>query len=156
MEIKIRPLRIEDAYTSVQWRNDPEVFKYTKNTYDHVITVESELTWIKRVIVNTDEYRCAIIADDIYVGNIYLTKITEESAVYQIFIGDKSYWGKGVAKEASLLIIRYAFNELKLQCVRLSVNSKNVRAISLYERIGFKTISQECGWLRMEIRKLNN
>ena len=153
MEIKIRPLCVEDAYTSVQWRNDPEVFKYTKNTYDHVITIESELSWIKRVIVNANEYRCAIIADDRYVGNIYLTKITDESAVYQIFIGDKSYWGKGVAQEASLLILRYAFNELKLQCVRLSVNEKNVRAINLYENVGFQTISKENGWLRMEIRK---
>lgn len=153
MEIKIRPLGVEDAYTSVHWRNDPEVFKYTKNTYDHVITIESELAWIKHVIVNPDEYRCAIVVDDRYVGNIYLTKITDESAVYQIFIGDKSYWGKGVAQEASLLILRYAFDELKLQCVRLSVNEKNVRAINLYEKVGFQTISKENGWLRMEIRK---
>lgn len=33
MEVAIRPLREEDAYTSVKWRNDSEVFKFTGNTY---------------------------------------------------------------------------------------------------------------------------
>ncbi len=28
MNVTIRPLVEEDAYTSVKWRNDPEVFKF--------------------------------------------------------------------------------------------------------------------------------
>ena len=32
MKVTIRPLVESDAYTSVKWRNDPEVFKYTGNT----------------------------------------------------------------------------------------------------------------------------
>ena len=42
MNVSIRPLQIEDAHTSVMWRNDPDVFKYTRNTYNHIITIESE------------------------------------------------------------------------------------------------------------------
>ena len=29
MYVTIRPLQVEDAYTSVKWRNDTDVFKYT-------------------------------------------------------------------------------------------------------------------------------
>lgn len=140
MEITIRPLIIEDAYTSVKWRNDPEVFKYTGNTYDHEITLESELSWIKRVIESEDEYRCAILVDGIYVGNIYLTDITDKDAIYHIFIGNKNYWGKGVAKKASDLILEYAFDKLRLQSVKLKVHKNNESAIALYAKLGFKTI----------------
>lgn len=110
MEVSIRPLMMEDAYTSVKWRNDSEVFKYTGNTYNHEITIQDELSWIKNVIQAENEYRCAIIVDNQYVGNIYLTNIGNGSAVYHIFLGEKSIWGKGVARRASQLILKYAFD----------------------------------------------
>lgn len=140
MNIRIRPLIENDAYTSVKWRNDREVFRYTGNTYNNIISLESELEWIRRVIKNSDEYRCAILVDDIYVGNIYLTDITNESAFYHIFIGDKSFWGKGCAYMASKLILDYAFKKLLLSKVYLNVKSENLKAIKLYNRLGFKKI----------------
>ena len=93
MNVTIRPLQEEDAYTSVIWRNDPDVFKFTGNTYNHEITIDSELNWIRKVINNADEYRCAILANDIYVGNIYLTNIKQGKAEYHIFLGNKEFWG---------------------------------------------------------------
>lgn len=140
MKVEIRPLEIEDAYTSVKWRNDPEVFKYTGNTYNHEITIESELNWIKMALLNPKDYRCAIIVDGKYVGNIYLTDIENGIGNYHIFIGDKSYWGKGVAKKASQLIISYAFNKLKLTEIRLKVNVANLQAICLYRKLGFQEV----------------
>ena len=70
MNVTIRPLVEEDAYTSVKWRNDSEVFKFTGNTYKHEIKIENELEWIRKVMANPADYRCAILADDVYVGNI--------------------------------------------------------------------------------------
>lgn len=153
MNVLIRPLQIEDAYTSVIWRNDPDVFKHTRNTYNHIITTESELEWIKRVIVNTDEYRCAIIVDDKYVGNIYLTNIDEEKAEYHIFIGNKSYWGRGVAKKASIEIMRYGFERLNLKKIVLEVHPKNNTAIRLYEKLGFAIVEEKSNFITMEIMK---
>ena len=153
MEIKIRPLVEEDAYTSVKWRNDAEVFKYTGNTYDHVITIESELNWIRKVMSNPNEYRCAIIADGTYVGNIYLTDIYNGCANYHIFIGDKDSWGKGIAREASRQIIRYGFENLDLNEIRLRVKIQNTRAIQLYTSLGF-SLSTCCGeWEEMILVK---
>lgn len=149
MIVKIRPLQEQDAYTSVKWRNDPEVFKYTGNTYKNEILLETELAWINRVIKNENEYRCAILADGVYVGNIYLTDITNESAEYHIFIGNKDYWGKGVAKQASLQILQYAFQKLKLKLVHLRVNRKNDSAIHLYKKIGFVEDSFDGDWILM-------
>ena len=153
MQVRIRPLQEQDAYTSVKWRNDPEVFKYTRNTYDYEIKIDTELEWIRRVISNPNEYRCAIFVDDRYVGNIYLTDICDGCATYHIFIGDKSYWGKGVAREASRQIIDYGFKIINLNRIVLEVRKQNERAIQLYQSLGFVIQTEDDEWIEMEIRK---
>ena len=154
MNVTIRPLVEEDAYTSVKWRNDSEVFKFTGNTYKHEIKIENELEWIRKVMANPADYRCTILADDVYVGNIYLTDINDGNAHYHIFIGDKKYWGKGIAKQASLLILEYAFNVLKLDEVYLRVRKENISAYHLYLNLGFSEIFSEEQWIGMVIKKL--
>ena len=153
MEVNIRPLVESDAYTSVHWRNDPEVFKYTGNTYNHIITIDSELEWIKKVIANPNDYRCAIIAEGKYVGNIYLTDIEGGKATYHIFIGDKEYWGKGVAYKASKKIIEYGFQHLHLDEVVLKVRRENNRAYTLYKRLGFQEFDSDGNWCSMRLQK---
>lgn len=151
MEIKIRPLQIEDAKISYKWRNDPEVFKYTGAHYDHEIAYADEANWIKKIKTNKDEYRCAILIDDEYIGNIYLTDIENGSATYHIFIGNKSYWGKGIATEASRQIIEYGFNELNLNQINLKVKHDNIAAKALYVKLGFKEYDMDDVWLSMRL-----
>lgn len=159
MQVAIRPLQMQDAYTSVVWRNDPEVFKYTGNTYDHEITIDSELAWIKNVIANNNdgkEYRCAIEADGVYVGNIYLTDLDSGIGHYHIFIGDKDYWGKGIARKASEQIISDGFNKFNLKEIQLRVSSLNMRAVKLYEKLGFVAIDSAENWILMTLYNKNN
>lgn len=154
MDVFLRRLERNDAYVSYRWRNDPEVFKYTGTVYDHEITLENELQWIERVIKNDDEHRCAIIADNCYVGNIYLTNIIHHhSAEYHIFIGEKSYWGKGVAKKASIEILRYGFDKLNLKKIQLEVRPENNTAIRLYDKLGFAIVEEKSNFITMEIVK---
>ena len=154
MNVRIRPLKEQDAYTSVKWRNDPEVFKFTGNIYNHEITSDNELEWIRKVTANPTDYRCAILVDEVYVGNIYLTDIKEGTAHFHIFIGDKSYWGKGVAKRASLLILEYAFNVLNIKEVLLRVRNVNTSAYNLYLRLGFKDVKVDGIWTLMKLSNL--
>ena len=151
MNVTIRPLQENDAYTSVKWRNDPEVFKYTGNTYSSEITIENELEWIKKAISNPNEYRCAILVDGIYVGNVYLTDINDGEAEYHIFIGECSHWGKGIARLASEKIIEYGFTQLHLNCIKLRVRVANKRAISLYQTLGFIVVGSDETWISMEL-----
>ena len=154
MNVRIRPLKEQDAYTSVKWRNDPEVFKFTGNIYNHEITIDNELEWIRKVTANPTDYRCATLVDEVYVGNIYLTDIKEGTAHFHIFIGDKSYWGKGVAKRASLLILEYAFNVLNIKEVLLRVRNVNTSAYNLYLRLGFKDVKVDGIWTLMKLSNL--
>ena len=84
-----------------------------------------------------------------YVGNIYLTDINGESAEYHIFIGEKDYWGKGVAEEASQQIFKYGFKERSLKYVYLHVREDNERAVRLYKKLGFIPAEKEKNWIKM-------
>ncbi len=157
MKIYLRSLVEDDAYTSYKWRNNPQVWKYTGKKPDIIITAEIEYNWIKSVLKRNDEKRFAIclIKSNKYIGNIQLTGIQNKTAEYHIFIGDTNYWGKGIGKEATHQIIEYGFKNLRLKKIFLYVNKKNIAAISLYQRCGFKIINETNTQLYMVIEKSN-
>lgn len=136
--VEIRPLTPLDAKTSVRWRNDPAIWKYTRFRPDRTITLEEEEQWIAEVTARSDERRFAIVADGQYVGNIYLTSIRPDAAEYHIFIGERSAQGKGIARRASTLILDFARSVLGVKFVELYVDPKNTRAIQLYQSLGFR------------------
>ncbi len=137
MNVTIRPLQTGDANTSVKWRNIPELWVYTKFKATRQITIQDEQEWIEKVIKDPVGARFAILADGVYVGNIYLTNIADGTAEYHIFIGEQSYWGKGIARKASVQIINYGKDMLKLKYIKLLVNKENTSAYNLYSRLGF-------------------
>ena len=104
-------------------------------------------------MANHNDYRCAILADEVYVGNIYLTDIEDGCATYHIFIGDKNYGGKGIAREASRQIIDYGFKELKLDKIVLEVRKLNERAVKLYRSLGFTPTGSDEEWIHMTMSK---
>jgi RimJ/RimL family protein N-acetyltransferase len=55
-----------------------------------------------------------------------------------IGIGDRDNWGKGIGTEVMCLALRFAFYELNLHRVQLTVFEYNDRAVALYERLGFQ------------------
>lgn len=135
--VLIRPLELGDARVSWSWRNDPDVWKYTGSRPDRVVTYEIEKQWLEKILLDETSSRFAILVDNIYVGNIQLTNIEDSKAEYHIFIGEKFYWGKGIAVLATWQIIRYAKYVLNLEEIYLSVNPENVGAIKVYEKCNF-------------------
>ncbi len=60
-----------------------------------------------------------------------------------ISIGEKEYWGKGYGTDAMRVVLRYAFTELNLHRVSLTVFEYNPRAIRSYEKAGFTLEGRE-------------
>lgn len=60
-----------------------------------------------------------------------------------ISIGEKEFWGKGYGTDAMRVLLRYAFNELNLHRVSLTVFEYNPRAIRSYEKAGFSVEGRE-------------
>lgn len=137
--IYIRPLVLADARVSYKWRNDPDIWKYTGFKPDRPITREIETKWLSSRLNKTNEKRFAIclLNTKQYIGNVQLIDIDHDKAWFHIFIGEKRFWGRGISKKATNIVLYYAFTELKLKRVLLDVNSLNIAAWKLYERIGF-------------------
>jgi RimJ/RimL family protein N-acetyltransferase len=102
-EVYIRPLRLEDAQMSYQWRNNPKIWRHTLSKPDRHITVEMEAESLARVLTREDEKRFAIC----YIGNIFYTDIRDGEAQLHILIGEQRFCGKGRAYSAVCQILDY-------------------------------------------------
>ncbi len=142
--VLIRPLREDDALASYEWRNDPEVWKLTGRRPDRLITLQIETEWIRKVLSEENSARFAILVDNTYVGNIQITNIiTAGEGEYHIFIGNRAFWGKGIATQATWQLLRYAREKLGLKKLHLTVKPENEAAIRVYLKCGFVIVTGE-------------
>ena len=122
----------------VNWINDIDVNMYleTKGNY----TIEILKKYIEKQYLKEAFFLAIHLKkSNRHIGNIKIDPIREDdnSGEYGILMGDKSNWGKGYAKEASIRIIAYCFEVLKLSKITLGVIKDNKKAINLYHKLGF-------------------
>ncbi|MBI3241637.1 MAG: GNAT family N-acetyltransferase [Chloroflexi bacterium] len=79
------------------------------------------------------------LAEDKLIGfvGLWAENWTHGDAWLGIGIGERDYWGKGYGADALRIALHYAFTELNLHRVSLSVFAYNTRAIRAYEKVGF-------------------
>lgn len=79
------------------------------------------------------------LEEDKFIGFVVLHTIKWASRTSRlaIGIGHPGYRGKGYGADALRLIIRYAFAELNLNRIELTVMDYNTAAIKAYDRVGF-------------------
>lgn len=137
MTVRIRPFEKTDIPKKVEWVNNPENNQFLH--YDIPICIEKTELWFESHRGQNDRYDAVIEVDGKPVGTIGLLSIDQKNqkAEYYIAVGEVAYKGRGVAKEASRLILEYGFNVLKLNRIYLYTESKNVTAQKLFEKVGF-------------------
>ncbi len=85
------------------------------------------------------DFMIRTIAENTLIGFVVLHSIkwSNRAATVSIGIGESAYWGQGYGTEAMQLALAFAFRELNLYRVGLSVLGYNTRAIRSYEKVGF-------------------
>ena len=136
--ITIRKFEKSDIPKKVEWINNPANNRFLH--YNIPLSVEGTERWFDSHQGETTRYDAVIEADGVPVGTIGLLSIDRKNskAEYYIAMGETSYKGKGVAKEASKLILAYGFEELGLNRIYLFTEVDNIAAQKLFERVGFK------------------
>ena len=78
--------------------------------------------------------------DDRLIGDIGLDVVNwnASDSFVGLGIGDRNEWGKGYGTEAMNLMLEFAFTEINLRRVTLTVFEYNPRAIRSYEKTGFR------------------
>lgn len=123
-----------------RWTNDPEVRQYARNMIPH--SIEEVEKWNEprdregapKGIFMTIFHK----EDKKPVGVVGLGDINWFNRWANAFIQiDKNYWGKGVATEATKLLLQYAFEEVNLNKVSGKVIIDNVGSWKVAEKVGF-------------------
>ena len=68
-------------------------------------------------------------------------------------IGERENWDKGYGTEMVNLLLRFAFTEVNLRRVTLTVFEYNPRAVRVYEKVGFRHEGRERKSLNREGRR---
>ncbi len=139
--ISLRYIQLSDVNdTYLSWLKDDQVMKgIVSSGYD----LKSLNSYVKEKIDSKNTHFFAIIlkSNNLHIGNIKLDFHDFDSNLSElgILIGNKNYWGKGIAKEACSLVLNYGFEKLKLRKIFLAVFENNIPAIKLYKSLGFRT-----------------
>ncbi len=140
--IRLTGLRKSDVPTILKWREDTRFLRLWNS---NPLIERSEVSlneWIDEAGKTDRELTFAIRLhnQDELIGVTGITGIAwpNRVAYLGIGIGEPDNWGKGYGTEATYLIIQYAFNELNLYRLQLTVFEYNPRAIALYEKVGFQ------------------
>jgi len=138
----LSPIDASDAEKYVRWLNDREI-AVGLNNYARVVDLGSEKGLLERISKEHNYAIVDIVADEL-IGNCGFSNLDHlnQTGEAGIFIGDKSYWGKGYGAEALSLLVDYGFKALNLHNIWLRVFAFNGRAIRSYEKIGFKVIGR--------------
>ena len=137
MQVTVRRFRKQDIENKVRWINDPPNHRYLH--YELPLTVEGTERWYRRVKDDPGRFDGVIVADGTPCGLIGLLHIdpAERQAEMYILVGESALRRRGVAMEASRILLHYAFSELSLQKVCLFTETGNLPAQRLFEKLGF-------------------
>lgn len=141
--VTLRPITLADTDNIVKWRNASFV---KKNLYiQKALTNNQHIEYYHRYIESGKVYQFIIqVKSDDWnqdIGTAFLKDLDSNNhkAEFGIFIGEESALGKGFGKQATYLILQYAFESLKLNRVYLTVFADNHPAVNAYLKCGFRT-----------------
>jgi RimJ/RimL family protein N-acetyltransferase len=141
-KIALRPFKLEDYKTTLQWRQEIELRKLAQ-FHSFPVTEEIEQQWIDSVLKDRSDksiyYAIENFEENRLIGYFLLKDINwiNRIAKMGIILGDIESRGKGIGKIALELALKYTFNNLNLRKITLDVISDNKAAIALYEKVGF-------------------
>jgi RimJ/RimL family protein N-acetyltransferase len=124
-----------------QWFNDQDVC--AQNSHGRFPNSEGKMRAFFQSLEHSDtQLVLAIVTkkENKHIGNISLQNINriDQSAEFAIILGDKDFWGKGLAKEAGDLIVRHGFQELNLNRIYCGTTEENRAMQSLAKHLGMK------------------
>lgn len=117
MDIYLRALDISDSPLFYKWRMDPSITELLGGP-SYFASLHKEQKWVEEKICSTADYLYLAIClrkSDAMIGYTSINNIDFRNKKAEwggTIIGEKEYWGKGIAKAAAILMLRYVFDEL--------------------------------------------
>ena len=140
-KIYLRPFTKGDIPIWVDFFNDSIVTEYmNKGAFPNTYTAQEE--HLNRLSQSKNDVQLAIVLkeNDTLIGIVGIHKIDwiHRHGDVSIMIGDQAQWGKGIATEAILLIVKHGFTKLNLHKLTAGMWASNIDAKRCFEKVGFE------------------
>ena len=138
-KVYLREFNEGDLGVWTSWFNDPEVTRYSVH---RAATVEEQKKRLAVINQSSGDFQLALVenSSDKLIGTVGLhgINLTHRHGDISIIIGEKSVWGKGYGAEAVGLMVKHAFETLKLHRVTGGMFKDNLASYHLFKKLGFK------------------
>lgn len=127
---------IDERY--VEWLADSDVNQYLETRHKKWGVAEIK-DFVSDQNKSEDQYLLGIFVDNKHIGNIKIgpINIIHSVGTISLFIGDKEYWGKGIATESIKMITRFAVDNLRLRKLVAGMYSSNLGSLKAFLNAGF-------------------
>ena len=125
-----------------RWLKDKEVMKTIgRNEYMHDVQFSDVMTYVRNLQLSDHDYFFAIQVRKTgeFIGTAKIGSIdwANKTADIGIMIGEKNYWGKGLATETLYLLCEVAFKEMHLRKLTGGCMERNIAMNRCFKKIGF-------------------
>ncbi len=138
--VRLTAVEPADHATIAAWSNDGD-FSRNLRTGAAPESVEQVAAFAEREAADTTRHGFAIrlvdAADIIGIATIKDIEWSNRTGWLALGIGSPDHRGKGLGSETVRLLVEFAFDELNLHRLGLTVAAYNRRAIAVYEGLGF-------------------
>jgi RimJ/RimL family protein N-acetyltransferase len=138
----VDPEEFSKAFAS--WRRDSEFMRLLDSSAARLGSQKDSQKWIEKELEDQKAsqhwFTIRALAEDKLIGDIglYIVNWPGRDAFVGLGIGERDFWGRGFGTDAMNVILRYAFLEVNLRRVTLTVFEYNPRAVRSYEKAGFR------------------
>jgi RimJ/RimL family protein N-acetyltransferase len=155
----VDPETMAEAYS--RWSQDTEYWRLMSAEPAQPMSIKSTREWLEEELYKDPPgftmFAIHTLEDDRLIGEVGFEDddLPYGETFVAIGIGARENWGKGYGTDAMRVILRYAFMELNLQRVSLTVSEYNSRAIQSYLKAGFVEEGRLRGSERRAGRRFN-
>jgi RimJ/RimL family protein N-acetyltransferase len=151
--IVLKPLQAEQLPLTLAWRNREGVRQRFLNS--DVISPEAHRAWFARYLGKQDDVvlLAYLPGEDVPFGQVAIYDIDRERCEAEVgrFVVSPEHQGRGLMRKALQALVDLSRGHLALRTLRLEVRDDNLRAISLYESLGFAESARRQGLVEMRL-----
>lgn len=140
VNVELTALTKADAAIIALWHQDAEYMRFQDTAPAYPISEDQVLEYLEqnRKLKDHMAFGLRRTTDASLIGVAEIEDINwhHSNAWLSISLG-KAFWNQGLGTEALRLLVRYAFQELDLHRLQLTVFEYNERAQAVYRKVGF-------------------
>ncbi len=140
--VRLRPPQMEEADAMASWFEDLEVTRFIK--VRNPPSLETEKEFLDRMARDPDAVFWAVEHNDHLVGGTSIVRIDWKNGFGSTgtVIGDKTVWGKGLARELMQIRAAYAFTQLPLRKLKSGYLEGNDASARAQKAAGYREVGR--------------